>query len=438
MLVNSRSTTKYYESNRITPFLTFLEWTIFIGMPILLYISRITGIWFENFAGVTVLLAVLLGAIILIMKFKIILSFSFIAIFCLFALSSLLAISLSDSFGSSYWTSKLLAFIGNTLFVGVFSMFTSRFDPDIKTFLSLSRAGVLVAVFFIFSTMLGVSNLRFFRVGSESNAIALSYSVAMSFAFIMWSYLRNRRFSFFVGYGILGLAILLILGTRQTLAAFIIIGVLQLITYSRMVIRSRYKRITVSRSSKGLSMKKVIVITVFLLLLIPTLLFILKISEQILSAIDLMWSSSRMRWEVFFVEKSLDTGRKVFNDAALSVWSSSPILGNFAYEKQGQWAHNTLIDFLAQLGLLGTMFFILFWLFALVNSFRCLISRAVLSSTRGYFSCVCIALSINSLIVTTNFVNANFMFILFYMAATNVNRHRRILGSLEMDLSEGQ
>jgi len=185
-------------------------------------------------------------------------------------------------------------------------------------------------------------------------------------------------------------------------------------------------------------MKKVIVITVFLLLLIPTLLFILKISEQILSAIDLMWSSSRKRWEVFFVEKSLDTGRKVFNDAALSVWSSSPILGNFAYEKQGQWAHNTLIDFLAQLGLLGTTFFILLWLFALVNSFRCLLSRDALSGTRGYFSCALIALSVNSLSVTTNFVNATFMFILFYMAATNVNRHRRILGSLEMDLSEGQ
>jgi len=168
-------------------------------------------------------------------------------------------------------------------------------------------------------------------------------------------------------------------------------------------------------------MKKVIVITVFLLLLIPTLLFVLGVGGGVVSAFFLFFVFSFFFLEVFFAEKSLDTGRKVFNDAALGVWSSSPILGNFAYEKEGQWAHNTLIDFLAQLGLLGTMFFILFWLFALVNSFRCLISRDALSSTRGYFSCVLIALSINSLIVTTNFVNANFMFILFYMAATKVN-----------------
>lgn len=400
---------------------SFFQWIILIGAPVILYVARSTGVWFNNFNGIVILCSSLIGIALLVIKVKFYINTMIFILLITFSTSSLISILVSSSFGTNYWSSKLMIYLGNIVLVGLLSVMASHYTPKPMVFFVLSISSILVSLVFIFQSLYSNLAVIFVRVASEGNATALANSIAFSFGFITWYYLRVCKVLVSLTAALLGLVIVFTLGTRQAVLVFQIILLLQYLSYFSNKDSISCGQIIKGRG-KNFAFRRLPIIILLFFVLFFGLLFARSYSESALRVIETMWNSSILRWNVFLDEKQLDEGRTAFNNAALLVWQDAPLFGRFAYERQGQWAHNTIIDSLAQIGLVGTSLLVILWIVAVTKSFFCLFSRESISNFKIYFSSVFIALSVSSLLVTTNLTNPTFIFCLFYMASTRLTK----------------
>lgn len=395
---------------------TVVIWFVISGQPVILYIARTTGIWFDGFAGVLLMLSIGMGVLILILRIKPRVRLPGIYVLLLFSTLSVIGITSSASFGSAYWLSKSTAFLGNTIVVAVFGLLCSNCNINVTTFGSVSLFSILLTVYWILREMRTFLGFELTRTGVGGNVIWLAYSIAFSFMFLIMMFIEKRRPFALILSVILGTVALYAYGTRQVLVMYFVFIVI--ITLSE-VLRSELRRNPGVRSNKisrrtSPSSLRIPGVLIFITLLVG-IYYVLKNFEVIAATVESTFNTATYRWQFFFEEKSLDMGRRLYNKEGLITWIRSPLTGSFAYETEGQWAHQTIIDCLSQIGLFGTLPLLIVWFFALKSALNCIVFNCRLLGLKSYMSFLLIPLTFNSLFVTTNLLYPPFIFCIFFL-----------------------
>ncbi|OAA30182.1 hypothetical protein AT15_00475 [Kosmotoga arenicorallina S304] len=405
---------KYY-----TYLMSFIIWIIISGWSIVLYIARISGLWFDNMVGVMIILAAVSGIFLAISQTKPKVLSSVFILFLLYIIVSTISFITTSAFGTNYWTMKVSIFYVNVFLVGIFALFISQYFFDERIIGYLSFISIIITMLFSYESTLKITYASYSRVGSEGNPIALSYSVAFSFAFLAWECLVHRNLMLFLFIGLLGSLSVFILGTRQTVFAYIFQIIILYFAYFKKK-RIASKKFHIISSKKTSYDARKLFLNLFIIVMLIFACFVFYNMKEISETINLMWSSSIQRWNVFVNEGYSDSGRIFFNRVALDTWVNSPFLGSFAYENQGRWAHQLVIDLLSQVGLLGTMVFTILWIIALYKAVLCIFSKKIFETTKIFIASVLISMTMISLTAATTLTSANFIFCLIYIANSSL------------------
>lgn len=338
--------------NGVTNYLiSLIVWYLFIGLPLLIFLSKILGFYFHGFSS---LITFVLFLLLLVTNFdKIKINMVKVTYILVYLIPIIIGAILSNKAGEPYWVQKVLITVFYVFIPMIFSLVINTQIYDDPVILpKLALYSIPFEIFFIIRSAMSSSGW-FVRVGSSANAIYFSYSVVNTFLILSCFLIKDGEKTLAIVLSIIGITFSFVLGTRQVVV-YAFIFVILLFVWIR-----KYTNLWLS--SKGvLSIRYKNLVIVVLVCLIALLLALSNV-PRILNILK----SAAFRWEIVKNPSEALWGRERTWKIAFDVIRQRPIFGNFAYEDPGFWAHNMLLDAASQFGL---FFFIIFF-FSVLASF---------------------------------------------------------------------
>ncbi|TZE83081.1 hypothetical protein [Calorimonas adulescens] len=374
----------------------FIFWYILIGSQIVILFTRLFGVWFNNLEGIILILLLCIYLVItLIVKIDMpIINQKVLFFFITNMLMLFISIYYSSFKPSVNFIHYLLMFFGYILIPSIVGILMARSNYDFvnkktSTIWILISVGTLIVYYYIFN-----NNMSYIRFGKEANYIAVSRSIAFSmFAGVLFL----NSFIQFILYSCFILLISYILATRQVF--FGSMFVLAFYSYKRFLNKN------IIKISYKLNLWKTIKIMLSSLFMICLLFFIYSQAYSLLSY-------SSLRFDVFFDSLSLDNGRVYALNYALDIFNKNPLFGYLGYEKDGLWAHNTIVNSLGQFGIIGTLPLIFLVLYNLIKGIK---KINVFDNTNCYLLLLALYFIFIGLTVGSSLVDPAFWFILYYI-----------------------
>jgi len=384
---------------------------LFAGGQIVLFVSRIQGVWFESFYSVFTSLALLITIFSSLglqerfsIKFRPVISFFFLL------LSIFVPVSVSKQLynGNPYALKHLMMLIPMVLASGLWGAIFYENWFDEKNFFRICISMLIFSNFFLYKHYSTVS-LSVFRVGEEANPIGLSYAIAYLWIFLISGSIMKMQFYYSLLFSVLAPINIFIMSTRQTLI-FIFISIFLLWFF---YIKNNIKEFPkIGITSKREKTQKPFLILFFILFIGIIYFFVVNFLE-INEFFNATFQVGLSRWLVFFESYSA-SGRVLLFQKAYDAWVNNMFLGDFFYHKTpGSYAHHMLMDFFAQYGLVGGISYLLLIIFALKQIFITP-KKNMLSMS---FSAIFLGLIFIGMTVTRFTLNPIFHFLLFYWVA---------------------
>ena len=396
---------------------TFL-WFLFFGYPIVLSISMIFNIHFKGLASLSIIFFFFILAFSRLFRLhysvhKRTLSFKWFLFFGFCFLLILLSIILSSKYGTPYWLEKvgitLVYFVLPTSSVIFFYHDINNrgyYDSFENIIFVLVLLSILIGFFYIYKFGSIYSNAYYMRLAGNSNSIDFSYAFVSLFLFLGYYTMKkmSRILSFL--FLIIGLIISILTGTRQVVAYtlfFIFLFTLYFLKKKRLLK-------TILPKKPSINNRVLIILILFLIFLF------VKHSYPYFTN---MYNWAMLRWKEISIQ-----GRVKTYINALNVFESSPIFGCFAYETQGFWAHNTILDVLAQFGLISAIIYAIILVKATLYSLR-IIFKGENGNILVFFAIYFISSLSMALTVSDFLFNPAFNFTMTLLFLLSIRRYKK-------------